>query len=181
MNILALITDFVFKKLVLLHSGTILTKLKATLLLSIAASPFAALINTVIDWSENNSVYIQFVFGAIIIDHLLGSILHAFVKHDWDWKKQITGLLTKIGLVVAMGYLFEGVNYIVEEESFVKTYLSITLRLTVFLYPAGSAFINSAILTDGKFPPIGWMKRFKMFQENLKLSEIINKENKDEL
>jgi hypothetical protein len=40
----------------------------------------------------------------------------------------------------------------------------------VFLYPAGSAFMNSAVLTNGKFPPMGWISILNNFNKNLDLN-----------
>ena len=44
------------------------------------------------------------------------------------------------------------------------------------MYPAGSAFVNSSIVTDGKFPPMALLQRFTKFQENLDLKSLVNKE-----
>jgi len=175
MNIINLIYKFILIHLILIHKGTLLIKLKSSLSLAAAFSPIAYVSNKILHWSIANETYIWFVLIAIVVDHILGTILH-LINRDFDLKKNITGLFTKIGLVVAMGFLFEGINEIVEEDSFVKSYLIITLRLTVFMYPAGSAFSNSSILTKGKFPPIGWMNKFKKFQENLDLKDIKIKE-----
>lgn len=174
MNIISLIYKFILTHLILIHKGTLLIKLKSSLSLAAAFSPIAYVTEKIMHWSLANETYIWFVFVAIVVDHYLGTILH-LIKRDFELKKNAIGLITKISLVVAMGFLFEGVNEIVQEDSFVKSYLIITLRLTVFMYPAGSAFTNSSILTKGKFPPIGWMNKFKKFQENLDLNDVKGK------
>jgi hypothetical protein len=48
----------------------------------------------------------------------------------------------------------------------------------VFLYPAGSAFVNASILTNGKFPPLGWIQKVEKFNSNLDINQF--KEKKDE-
>ncbi|SFS30882.1 phage holin family protein [Lutibacter maritimus] len=171
MKFITLIYTFIASNLALIHKGTFLVKLKSSASLAIALSPIAYVTEKITHWAFDNQEYVMFVFIAIAIDHLLGSILH-LIKRDFSLKKNITGLITKIGLVVAVGFLFEGVNAIAKDDSFIKEYLVIVLRLTVFMYPAGSAFYNSSILTKGKFPPIGWMNKLKKFEENLDLKNF---------
>lgn len=163
---------FIAKHLLIIHKGTLIAKAKSTLALSISVSPIAYIAEKITDWTFENQSYVMFVLGAIAIDHLLGSIIHAFIKKDFSFKKNVIGLVTKVGLVVLVGFLFEGVNSIVEQDSFVKNYTIIVLRLAVFLYPAGSAFMNSSIITNGKFPPIGWLDKMRKFQETLDISDL---------
>lgn len=170
---------FISKHLYIIQKGVFLSKLKSAGTLALTFSPFAYILENLTNWSLAHKDYITLVLGAIAIDHILGSLVHLFVKKDFSFKKNITGVLIKISLVVAMGFLFEGVNHIIEEDSFIKSYLSIVLRLTVFLYPAGSAFINSSLVTQGKFPPIGWINKIKNFNQNLDLTEI-NPDKKEE-
>ena len=163
---------FITKHLYIIQKGVFLSKLKSAGVLALSFSPIAFIIEKITNWSLANQEYIILVLGAIAIDHVLGTLIHLFIKKDFCFKRNITGVLTKLGLVVAMGFLFEGVNNIIQEDSFVKGYLLIVLRLTVFLYPAGSAFINSSVITKGKFPPVGWINKMNKFNENLDLSEI---------
>lgn len=167
-----MIKQFIITNLLTIHRGTFVAKIKSTLALAFATSPMAYVFEQVTKWTITNSVYVEFVLFAIIIDHLLGTIIHAFIKKDFTLKKNVIGLITKIGLAITMGLLFEGINHIVKEASFVKEYLIVVLRLTVFLYPAGSAFMNSSIITKGKFPPIGIINKIKSFQENSELKEF---------
>jgi len=170
------IIAFLIKHLVIIHKGTVLSKFKSALYLGIGASPIAYVIEKITDWSFENRDYIFFVLVAIAIDHILGSILHLVHYRDFTFKKNIQGLAIKIGLTVAMGFLFEGVNHLIQEDSFVKSYLVIVLRLSVFMYPAGSAFMNSSVITKGKFPPVGWIDKIKSFNKDLDLKNFKNEE-----
>jgi len=149
-------------------------KMKSTVKLSILLSPFAFITELISAWSIANKEFILVVLGAIIVDHVLGSFKHAFVLRDFVWKKNITGLMTKIGLVTACGFLFEALQIIIHEETFVTEYLKTITRLIVFLYPAGSAFSNSSIISGGKFPPSAWLVKLKKFQSNLNPNEFGN-------
>lgn len=59
---------------------------------------------------------------------------------------------------------------------FVTDYFAVVSRLMVFVYPAGSALMNVAILTDGAFPPVAWMERIKRFNSELDVKQFQGKE-----
>lgn len=179
-NILKMILSYLINVLTYLkaiHIGTLLVQFKATIKLGILLSPLIFLVEKLSRWGIDNSDYIIVVLFAIAIDHVLGTTKHLYFDKDFTIKKNLKGLVIKIGLVVACGFLFEGLQVIVHKESLVTEYLKITLRLIVFLYPAGSAFGNSSIISNGKFPPQSWLDRLKKFQENLNPKEIV--ENKE--
>lgn len=169
----------IIKKLILIHTGSYFIKIKAVFELSLITGVFATLFDYISNWTIDNQLYIFFVFSAIVIDHLLGSIKHAFLLRDFTFKKNIAGLAIKIALAVSIGFLFEGVNHLFSSDNFLKTYIEIVLRLMVFLYPAGSAFMNSAAITNGKFPPIGWINKLNAFNKDLDLNRFREKENLD--
>jgi hypothetical protein len=172
----------VLKNFTVIHVGTFIMKIKSTFKLGVLLSPvlyatekMSVVMATWLKinvWVIDNSTYIQLVLGAIAIDHVLGSIKHLFWTQDFEFRKNLTGLSIKIGLVVAVGFLFEGLNELVHEHSIIKDYLTTTTRIVVFLYPAGSAFSNSSVISGGKFPPIGWMERLKKFQTNLNPQDL---------
>ncbi len=172
----------ILKNFTALHVGSLLIKIKSTVKLGVLISPIlmatekvtanvATWMNVNV-WVIDNSSYIQIVMGAIIVDHALGSIKHLFWMRDFQFQKNITGLTIKIGLVVAVGFLFEGLNELVHQDTIIKQYLTMTTRIVVFLYPAGSAFSNSSVISGGKFPPIGWMEKLRQFQTNLNPQDL---------
>lgn len=159
----------------LIHIGSLSIKLQAAAKLGLCLSIPAFIFEMVVKWGVNNSDYVGFCLLAIMIDHVLGTIRHLFIDRDFTIKKNIKGMVIKIGLVVSVGLLFEGLNVIVKNDSIIKEYIVMTTRLMVFLYPAGSAFGNSSILSGGKFPPTAWIDKLKKFQENLNANEFKNK------
>lgn len=152
--------------------GTIAVKIKATITLGILISPFALIMERFSKWTFDNSNYITVVLIAIAIDHGLGTAKHLWWDNDFKLGKNTIGLMKKIGLVVACGFLFEGMNIIIHKESIIVDYLTIVTRLIVFLYPAGSAFGNSTVMSNGKFPPQSWLDKLKQFQTNLDPKEF---------
>lgn len=139
---------------------------KKLLFISLCLSPVAWLVDTFAQWQVNNSTYLGFVLGAIAIDHLLGSLYHAFWLRDFCIKKNLGGLFTKMVIVVSVGYLFEGLDALTPEATILKDYTVTVLRLMVFLYPAMSAFGNSYEMTGRKFPPYDIMEKLRKFTEN---------------
>ena len=167
-----MLKQFLMNQCILIQSGETIVKMKSTFLIAASISPLAFIVEQISDWSITNSTYILFVFAAIILDHILGTLIHLFIKRDFTIKKNVIGLVVKVGLVIAVGFLFEGINYITVGENFIKDYLTIVLRLLVFMYPAGSAFVNSSTITNGKFPPSGFMSKLTKFQENINIGEF---------
>jgi len=177
--IVDMIRSFLIAQIIAIQSSSILIKTKGIFLLGAAFSPFPFMLEKLLNWTTTNSEYVSFVLLAIAVDHILGTMVHAFYFKDFSWKKNIKGVMVKIAMVLAVGFLFEGINHIVREDSIIKTYLIILLRMIVFMYPAGSAFINSSIITGGKFPPLSLLKRFSTFQENLSVKDLASDIDKD--
>jgi len=172
---LKLFISFLLKNLIIIHKGTIISKFKSVFILSLIASPLG-IIENITNWINENGGYIFFVLMAIAIDHILGSAVHLFIKNDFSIKKNLIGLVSKISLVFLVGILFEGFQFIYKKEDLLTQYLTVITRLMVFLYPAGSAFMNCAIITKGKFPPIGWMEKISKFNKTLNIEQLKNKE-----
>lgn len=166
---------FLIDNLYNIHSGDFEQRIISTTKLALATSPFAYICGIITDWFSLNSGYVIFVFIAIIIDHLVGSWLHAFVKRDFEMKKNIIGFFTKTFLAISVGVLAEGITYILGEGMFVGDYFNTISRLMVFIYPAGSALMNISVLTNGTFPPTAWMEKIRKFTQNNDLDGFKNK------
>jgi len=157
------------------------TKLKLTALYGLAISPFIWILERITGWYIENQYYVLFVLGAIIVDHILGSIYHKFHKKDFTLKKNLIGLVVKVGLAVMVGFLFEGINILITADDkfaeLISGWTVMTLRLIVFLYPTMSALENSNKMTNNKFPGnLGIFKKLKSFTETADLDDL--KQNK---
>lgn len=153
-----------------IHEGAFVIKTASLFTLSVLITPAVLLLERLMEWYAMNIDYIALVIGAIAVDHLIGSVVHLTIKNDFSFKLNITGLAKKLFLVVMIGFLFEGISHI-SNGSFLEDYLEIVTRLMVFLYPAGSAFVNCSLLTGGKFPPKGWLDKLQDFFSDLKLKK----------
>jgi hypothetical protein len=163
---------FFIKNLLILHRESFLIKIKATTLLAIPLSTAAWLINQAANWGISNQEYIAGVLTCIAIDHMIGSIYHAFKVRDFTFKRNAAGLTAKLALCAASAILFEIIHHTLKDIPLVYDYLKIVTRLIVILYPAGSAFMNMSALTNGAFPPLGWIKKIKEFNQNLDLDKF---------
>lgn len=172
-----LLLKFIVTNLILIHKGTALMKIQGTVTLAVLSSPLAFIADNVSNWLHLNIEFASFVFGAIVIDHILGSCVHAFIKRDFKMLKNITGMSIKISLVIIVHFLGLGIVFILG-KGVLSEYFNKALMLTVFLYPAGSALVNCAIITKGKFPPVGFMKKIKYFNETLDLKGIKGEDRK---
>ena len=174
---------FILKNILAVHSGTAIVKFKSLLVLSFPFLPIM-LFGPIELWINHNIADIGFVLAAIAIDHLLGSYVHLFIYRDFTFKKNIIGLAIKLSLVLAVGILFEGFQYLYPDKTpviqVVMDYLLAITRIMVFLYPASSAFVNSSILTNGKFPPSGWITRINNFNRSMDINKFKgDEENED--
>lgn len=136
-----------------IHKGTVQAKILGAFLLSSFASPFVYVLEKLTAWQVANSDFLILVLGAIAVDHAVGSWHHLFKLKDWSWRKNGYGLIEKLFLVVCVMFLFEGVDYFIQGQHFVKDYTITILRLAVFMYPAGSALANVYETSGKKFPP----------------------------
>ena len=168
---------FVFKNLLAFYSGSMFVKLKTSIIFGASVSPFVYVLDNINSWSLLNRDYIFAVMFAIAIDHIIGSIYHGFKAKDFTFKKNIIGLTMKLGLCVMNGILFEFLNGMTVNHEWLYDYLLLVTRLIVFLYPAGSAMVNSSKLTNGVFPPMGWMDKIRNFNKNLDVKQFNNQEN----
>jgi len=172
MSIFSNIFLFFVRNIYLIHQGSLSIKLKAVAKLSLAVSPVAYIIEKVTLWSLLNQDFMAGILAAIIIDYIIGCMYHGFKKRDWDNKKNIQGLLTKIGFAATAAILFEILSGMTIKHQNIYDYLQLITRLMVFLYPAGSAFMNMSALTDGAFPPTGWINRIKRFNKDLDVEKL---------
>ncbi len=172
------VTRFVLDNLTKLHNGVGVDKILAAVKIAAVPAIFLTIFEGLSKWYIVNQMFMVFVFCAIAVDHILGSIVHAFYKRDFQFRKNITGLLVKLGGCISGYMMFTMMHEIVKDVDFIAIYFKILLQLIVFIYPAGSAMGNLSVITGGKFPPIGWMRKLSRFQENLDLNEF--KTKKDE-
>lgn len=175
------IKAFLLSTIFAMFKGGMFVKFKSTIILGAVFSPFVYAFDNINAWSLLNKDYIFAVLLAIAVDHITGSIYHGFKARDFSLKKNVLGLTLKLFLCVMNGALFEMLNGMTVNHKWLYDYLLLVTRLIVFLYPFTSAMINSSKLTNGVFPPIGWMNKITSFNKNLNLEEFANKDKDEQI
>lgn len=166
------IINFIAYHIFIIHKGVISAKIKSSLILGTTASPIAILLEKITDWYMTNMLTIWLITGAVLADWIVGIIKHLICK-TFSWKENGKGLLIKTSMIVIGGFLAESLpHFLGGNDNLFTTGLVMALRLSVFMYPAASCWANMAIVTNGKFPPVGLMNRIKSFNENLNVKEL---------
>lgn len=168
---LRFLNQFFISQLIILHTGVWYAKIKASFMLGAAVSPFAFLLQQLTNWYITNQLTIFIVSGAIIADWISGIWKHLKLK-TFSIKLNGIGLLTKTGMVVLGSFLAEGLGHYTGNDNVLSTSLITILRLSIFMYPAGSCWMNIGVITNGVFPPMAWINRIKSFNQNLSIKDL---------
>jgi hypothetical protein len=165
------ISAFFIKHLAIIHKGAIASKIKSSIVLGASLSPFAFIAERITEWYITNQLTIYIICGAILADWLVGVGKHLF-KKTFSWKLMVIGLLIKLSMVVVGSFLGEALPHFTGENNLLSNSLLTILRLSTFMYPAGSCWVNMAVITNGKYPSIGWLKRINEFSKNLTIKDL---------
>lgn len=152
----------------------------ATTKLSFILTPFFFIWDRVTNWGIENSDYITIVLGAVFVDYVFGTIKHLWFSKDFTLKGNAFGLVMKIGLATAGGFLFEGLSHLTKDSDLLFSSLKITTRVIIFMYPAMSAWENLYIVSGEKFPPKTWMDKLNIFGKSLNPKDLISKDKEEE-
>lgn len=132
-------------------------------------------------WATDNNDYIYLALGLVAIAHMLGSIVHKWYRHDFDWKKNILGFFIMLLLVICSSYISEALSHIVKDDNLIAMYVKMTGRLIVCVYPIRSAYKNMKIISNGEFRGAdGMIKKLDRFSDNLDLGEFKERPTFDE-
>lgn len=167
---------YLVKTLVATTAPNYFESIWATAKFSLILTPFVLIWEKITNWSINNSDYILIVMGAILVDYIFGTIKHIWFTKDFTFKGNAIGLIMKLGLAVAGGFLFEGLSYLTKESEILFETLKIITRIIIFMYPAMSAWENLYIVSGEKFPPKAWMDKLNIFGKTLDPNDLIKKD-----
>lgn len=112
---------YIVKLLVATTTPNYLESIWATAKLSFILTPFLFIWDKITNWGVSNSDYILVVMGAILVDYIFGTIKHLWFTKDFTFKGNATGLVMKLGLAVAGGFLFEGLSHLTKESELLST------------------------------------------------------------
>lgn len=129
-------------------------------------SPFLAtaslFFKPILEILDNQIDFFAILSVALIIDLVIGVIKYLKLS-QFSFKKMLLGLITKV--MVSYGGMLMFMLFASLDEGLMAQWFMLVAKFTVLLYPTGSAFANMFIVTNGKFPPVGFMRKLKSFEE----------------
>jgi len=141
--------------------------IKIAMLLAVSSigAVIAKIFQPLADFLFEESGFFFLLFIAIMVNMAVGVYKH-WKARELDFKEFYLGTLQVVFVCGAGFALFMAIATL---EGIHKTdigeWFMLLGRVTVILYPAGSAFKNLHYITDGRFPPIGFMNRLKKFEK----------------
>lgn len=159
-----------------LEHGNGFEKVSGTLMLTAVAAPFAAFYAFITHGIFTDVLFLNWIVVCLCIDMIAGIWKHLKL-YTFSWKRLYLGLIEKIGVSFLGMVLFTSLFSIREWNGIdaAKNYLILIGKLANLLYICGSCFNNLYVITGGKFPPVGWMRRMANFNETLNTEKLTDK------
>lgn len=174
------IREFILDNIVLLYKGSFSQKLLASAQLSLAPAAAVTLTERISGWYVESEFFLFCVCVVLAIDHILDSYVHLIILKDFTFKGNLKELITKLS-IISMGFIILSViNKVLEPIEFFKSYFSVLVQLMVIFYPSATALTNMSVVTGGKFPPSGLLKKIKNFEKTGDLESLKEKTESDE-
>nr|DAG72880.1 MAG TPA: holin [Caudoviricetes sp.] len=175
-----MIKEFIIKNLIAIHSGDMAGRIWGSLKLAVVPAAGLSLSEKVIGWYIESYVFIWMLGFALIADLIIGIWKHA-KNNTFSPKMMILGFCQKIGLVILVYFLTEAFIQIIADADLDSVYFKVATKLMIFIYPAGNALVNVGIITNGKFPPLGFLKKFEKFNKTLDVNVFKQKEDEKDI
>lgn len=124
-------------------------------------------------------LYDVYVFFAIVllvsIDTVVGMKKWLKLK-KFNEKKIPLGAFEKLFLCVVIMLLFNVIGLKLEGHTDLQNYMSLFSFMIVISYPAGSIIKNTFFISNGKFPPIGFMRKWDNYENTADVETIFKTE-----
>lgn len=150
-----------------------------SLWVSLVVSPIAWLLTYILGYANKvllrDHDFIAGIVTVVIIDGIMGA---------WKWiklskfneKKLAIGIIEKLAICIFAMVIFNTLILAAGDHPDIVSYMNLLAALTILIYPALSAFKNMFFITNGKFPPIGWMRKMESFNDTANIDEIFKQE-----
>lgn len=172
-----LIKKFIIKNLITIHSGAGADKVVSTFKLAAVPAVGLSISERFTGWYFESKLFIVLLTVALFFDLGVGIAKH-LKQHTFSFKKMLTGFMSKLGIVIVGYFLTEAFIQILADADLDSIYFKVATKIMLFIYPAGNTFVNLGILSNGKFPSEGFMKRFDKFNKTFDV--IVFKQKEDE-
>lgn len=171
----------------MLEQGTFTIKMEVSIGVAILLSPLVLIISNLSEYLlgfapilVKDSDFLRIIILFLFFDLVLGAWKH-WEQKTFDWKRLYTGFLEKVFVSLIGMVLFNAVSSIKEFQEIhdLERWFILTGKLMNLFYIGGSAFSSMYVITGGKFPPIGFMKRLKSFNETLNINELTKNDTEE--
>lgn len=173
------ISIFIVNNLLSIHSGSVASKVSATFKLAVVPAVGLTISERFTGWYFESQMFIVLLTTALFFDLGVGIAKH-LKQHTFSFKSLLTGFMTKLGIVIVGYFLTEAFIQILSDADLDSVYFKVATKLMLFIYPAGNTFVNLGILSNGKFPSEGFMKRFDKFNKTFDVMVFKQKEKENE-
>lgn len=173
------IINFIVNNLISIHSGPTYSKIFSALKLAAVPAVGLSISERFAGWYVDAQFFIILLTGGLLGDLIIGIIKHLKL-HSFSFKKMLLGFTLKMAIITIAYFFTEAILQIISEGEMDSIYFKVISKLAIFLFPAGNAAINMGIITNGKFPPLGFLMKFEKFNKTLDVNIFKQKENESE-
>lgn len=138
-------------------------------------APVAFLLNVLHWWFANNSQFGGFMCAALVINMVVGAIMHlkfkTFVVKSFIWKN------VEMAFVIIVVYILLEMLRYTSGDNIAGDIFRILIQVMTLLYPTSKVCKNIFILTKGKYPPEFLMRKLYSFERNGDLGKLFSTKN----
>lgn len=142
-------------------------------------SPIIYAILTMLGYIKKVVTYDSAIFFAVFflvsIDTIVG-IRKWIILKKFNDKKVVVGAFEKMFLCLCVMTVFNIFTMRLEGHDDLQSYMKLFSFLIVLSYPTGSIFKNVFFITKGKYPPIGFMRKWENYEDTADIDQIFKKE-----
>ncbi|AZA73582.1 hypothetical protein [Chryseobacterium indoltheticum] len=175
-----MIKQFIINNLLAIHSSGVGGKMWSSLQLALVPAVGLTISERITGWYLESYVFI-FILGFAIIADLVAGVWKHMKFNTFSPKKMMIGFSQKIGLVILVYFLTEAFIQIIADAELDSIYFKVASKIMIFIYPAGNALVNIGIITDGKFPPLAFLRKFEKFNKTLNINDLNLKNNETDI
>lgn len=146
------------------YSNVFIKKLNASIILSVFTSPLMYLIVLIKRYILTDANFVE-ILGVCLTCELIAGIWKHLKLCDFHGRKLALGFMEKV-LVAFLGMIvFNAVGHMagMQDNPTMFKWLSFVGQLVIIFYVIGSIANSLFVITNGKFPPIAWIKRMAQF------------------
>jgi phage-related holin len=158
-----------------LEYGTWFDKIQASITLTLLSSPVIWVLSALGTYVFPDRKFIGVLFVLFMADIATGIVKH-WMAHTFSFKELYTHLLLKLFVTIVGMALFNTLALVDsgDDAKVIVDYFKLAGKVFNAFYVGGSAFSNLFIITGGKFPPVGFMKRTKKFNDTGNIADLTN-------